>query len=68
MKINTFGSEVSWQGAGKITTGTFEIFYTGGREHERGTTIIQDQDMGKTIEYAVRSNFTFKNCRKIIAP
>ena len=50
MKINTFGSEVSWQGAGKITTGTFKIFYTGGREHERGTTIIQDQDMGKTIE------------------
>ena len=51
MKIIILGiSEVRWQGAGKITSGTFEIFYSGGSEHERGMAIILEQDMAKTVK------------------
>ena len=34
MKINILGiSEVRWKGAEKITSGTFEMFYSRGAEH-----------------------------------
>ena len=40
MKINILGiRKVRWQSAGKITSGTFEIFYSGGTEYERGLAI-----------------------------
>ena len=32
-------NEVRWQGTGKITPGTFEIFYSSGIEYERGVAI-----------------------------
>ena len=47
VKINKLGiDEVRWQGARKIS-GTFEICYSGGTEHERGVAIMLDQDMAK---------------------
>ena len=49
MKINILGrGDVRGQGARKITSGTCEMFYCGGTEHERGVTIPLGQDMGKT--------------------
>ena len=39
--------EVRWQGAGKITSGTFKIFHAGGADHETGVALIMDQDMAK---------------------
>ena len=45
-KINILGiSKVRWQGAGKKTSGTFEIFYPGGVEHERELAFMLDQDI-----------------------
>ena len=43
MKISILGiSEVRWQSAGKITSGRFEIFYSGGTEDKRGIAIMED--------------------------
>ena len=39
------------QGAGKITSRTFEMLYSGGTEHEIGVAIVLDQEMGKGIGY-----------------
>ena len=40
-KINILNiSEVGWQGAEKITSGTYELFYSGGTEHERVVAFI----------------------------
>ena len=51
MKINILGmSEVRCQGARKITSRAFKIFYSGGAEHERGVAIMLDQGMGKTVK------------------
>ena len=44
MKINILGmSEVRCQGARKITSRAFEIFYSGGAEHEREVAFMLDQ-------------------------
>ena len=40
-------SKVRWQGALKITSGTYAISYSGGTEHQRGMAIVWEQDMGK---------------------
>ena len=51
MKTKILGiSEVRWQGAGKATPGTFEIFHSDGAEHERGLALMLDQDMAKTVK------------------
>ena len=71
MKTNIPGiSEVRWQGARKITFGTFGIFYSEGTEHERGVAILLDQNMVKTVKglATIRQSFTFKVCRKTIGP
>ena len=47
MKINILSiREFRWQGSGKITRETLEIFYS---EHERGMAIGPDQNMRKRI-------------------
>ena len=47
--------------ARKITPGTFEIFYLGGTEHQRGVAIIVDKDMAKTVKgyWRLGKSFTF---------
>ena len=51
VKMNILGmSEVRWQGARKITSGTFEIFYTGGTKHERRVALVLEQEMGKIVK------------------
>ena len=50
MKINILNmSKVRWQGAGNIMSGTFELYYSGGTEHERGVPVILNQEMRKTV-------------------
>ena len=43
IKINILGkSKVRWQGIGKIMSGTFEIFHSGGTEREKEMAIVQN--------------------------
>ena len=43
-------NEVRWQGTGKKSSGTFEMFYSGGTEYERELAIKLDQAMGKLVK------------------
>ncbi|GFO04704.1 craniofacial development protein 2-like protein [Plakobranchus ocellatus] len=51
MKLNILGlSEVRWKGVGKITSGGYEIVYSGGTESEKGVGIIVDQTVSRAIK------------------
>ena len=43
MAIDILGlNKVSWQSAGKIISGRFEIFYSGSTEYERRVAFVLD--------------------------
>ena len=51
MAIDILGlNKVSWQSAGKIISGRFEIFYSGSTEYERRVAFVLDQELGKTFK------------------